>query len=48
MHFKQIKKGNAVYLAEYETYREGGKVKTKFIRYLEKESNEKNVPLPRK
>lgn len=48
MHIKRIKKGDAVYLAEYETYREGGKVKTKFIRYLGKESKEKNVPLPKK
>ena len=48
MHIKRIKKGNAVYLAEYETYREGEKIKTKFIRYLGKESNEKKVPLPKK
>jgi len=48
MHIKRIKKGNAVYLAEYETYREGKKIKTKFIRYLGKESDEKNIPLPKK
>jgi hypothetical protein len=48
MHIKRIKKGNAVYLAEYETYREGEKIKTKFIRYLGKESDEKKVPLPKK
>lgn len=48
MHIKRIKKGNAVYLAEYESYREEGKVKTRFIRYLGKESDEKNIPLPKK
>ncbi len=48
MHIKRIKKGNSVYLAEYESYREEGKVKTRFIRYLGKESDERNVPLPKK
>jgi len=48
MHIKRIKKGNAVYLAQYESYREGGKVKTRFIQYLGKESDERNVPLPKK
>lgn len=49
MHTKRIKKGNGVYLAQYESYRgEDGKVKTKFIRYLGKEGDEKYVPLPKK
>jgi len=48
MHIKRIKKGDAVYLAQYESYREDGKVKTRFIKYLGKESEEKYVPLPKK
>ena len=48
MHIKRIKKGDAVYLAQYESYRENGKVKTRFIKYLGKESEEKYVPLPKK
>ena len=48
MHIKRIKKGDAVYLAQYESYRENGKVKTRFIKYLGKESEVKYVPLPKK
>jgi len=48
MHIKRIKKKDAVYLAQYETYREDGKVKTRFIKYLGKEGDERGVPLPKK
>ncbi len=34
MHIKRIKKKDAVYLAQYESYREDGKVKTRFIKYI--------------
>ena len=36
---RKIKKGNSVYLAEVENYREDGKVKQRVIRYLGKEEN---------
>lgn len=36
---RKIKKKDAVYLAEVENYREGGKVKQRFIRYVGKEVN---------
>ena len=48
MHIKRITKKSGVYLAQYESYRENGKVKTRFIKYLGKEGEEKNVPLPKK
>jgi transposase len=48
MHVKRIKKKDAVYLAQYESYREDGKVKTRFIKYLGKEGDERGVPLPKK
>jgi len=48
MHVKRIKKKDAVYLALYESYREEGKSKTKFIKYLGKEGDERGVPLPKK
>ena len=48
MHIKRIKKGDGVYLASYESYREDGKVKTRFIEYLGKEGDVKGVPLPKK
>jgi hypothetical protein len=48
MHIKRIKKKDAVYLAQYESYREDGKVKTRFIKYLGKEGDERGVPLPKK
>ena len=48
MYIRREKKGGSIYLSEYESYREGGKVKQRFIRYLGKESEIKNVPLPLK
>lgn len=36
---RKIKKKDAVYLAEVESYREDGKVKQRFIRYVGKEEN---------
>jgi len=48
MHIKRIKKGDGVYLALYDSYREYGKVKTKFIKYLGKEGDVRGVPLPKK
>ena len=48
MHIKRIKKKDSVYLAQYESYRENGKVKTRFIKYLVKEGDERGVPLPKK
>ncbi len=36
---RKIKKKNAVYLAEVESYRENGKVKQKVLRYIGKEVN---------
>lgn len=48
MHIKRIKKKDSVYLAQYESYREEGKVKTRFIKYLGKEGDERGVPLPKK
>ena len=48
MHIKRIKKKDSVYLAQYESYRENGKVKTRFIKYLGKEGDERGVPLPKK
>lgn len=48
MHIKRIKKKDAVYLAQYESYREDGKVKTRFIKYIGKEGDERGVPLPKK
>lgn len=45
---RRIKKKDAVYLAEVESYREDGKVKQRVIKYLGKEVDgkaEKNIPL---
>jgi len=40
---RKIKVGEKVYLAEVESYRENGKIKQKFIRYLGREVNGKAV-----
>jgi transposase len=40
---RKIKKGNAVYLAKVESYREEGKVKQRVIEYVGKEENGKPV-----
>ncbi|MBW1849727.1 MAG: transposase [Deltaproteobacteria bacterium] len=40
---RRIKKGNAVYLAEVESVRQGKTVKQKFIRYIGKEVNGKQI-----
>jgi transposase len=40
---RRIKKGNATYLAEVETIRQGKKVKQKFIRYIGKEVDGKQI-----
>jgi transposase len=40
---RRIKKGNAVYLAEVESVREGNKVKQKFLRYIGKEVDGKQI-----
>ncbi|MCX6700684.1 MAG: transposase [Methanomicrobiales archaeon] len=48
MHIKRIKKKDGVYLSSYESYREDGKVKTRFIEYLGKEGDVRGVPLPKK
>jgi len=40
---RRIKKGNSVYLAEVQSYRQDGKVKQKVIKYLGKEVNGKAV-----
>ena len=45
---KRIKKGNSVYLYEYESYRENGKVKTRYLDYLGVEGDERGVPKPKK
>lgn len=36
---RRIKKGSAIYLAEVENYREGGKVRQKVLRYIGKEED---------
>lgn len=36
---RKIKKGNAIYLAKVESYREGGKVKQRVLEYVGKEEN---------
>lgn len=38
---RKIKKGNAVYLAKVETYREEGKVKQRVLEYVGKEEGGK-------
>ena len=43
-----MKRGNKIYLAEYKSVREGGRVKSKFVRYLGVESDQEKVPLPKK
>ena len=49
MHIKRMKKGGRVYLAEYESYRdEDGKVKTRYIRYIETEGDDYKVSKPKK
>jgi len=48
MYLKRIKKADGIYLSLYESYREGGKVKTRFVRYVGKEGAERGVPLPKK
>ncbi len=48
MYLKRIKKADGIYLSFYESYREGGKVKTRFVRYVGKEGSERGVPLPKK
>ena len=40
---RKIKKGNAIYLAKVESYREGGKVKQRVLEYVGKEEN--GVPI---
>ena len=45
---KRIKKGNSVYLYQYESYREDGKVKTRYLGYLGVEGDERGVPKPKK
>jgi len=40
---RKIKKGNAIYLAKVETYRDEGKVKQRVIEYVGKEENGKPV-----
>jgi hypothetical protein len=40
---RRIKKGNAVYLAEVKSVRQGKKVKQKFIRYIGKEVDGKQI-----
>lgn len=40
---RKIKKGNAIYLAKVESYREDGKVKQRVIRYIGKEEDGKPV-----
>ena len=48
MHTKRIKKKSGVYLARYESFREDGKVKTRFLGYDGKEGPVRGVPLPKK
>jgi transposase len=43
-----MKKGNKIYLCEYQSIREGKNVRSKFIRYLGVESDQEKVPLPKK
>lgn len=40
---RKIKKGNTIYLAKVESYREGGKVKQRVLEYVGKEENRKPV-----
>ena len=47
MAIRRVKKGNSYYLNEYKSYREDGKVKSKFIRYLGVEGDEFKVPKPK-
>ncbi|MDO8871798.1 MAG: IS1634 family transposase [Methanoregula sp.] len=47
MTIRRVKKGNSIYLYEYESYREEGKVKSKFVRYLGVEGDEFKVPKPK-
>ena len=47
MAIRRVKKGNCYYLYEYKSYREEGKVKSKFIRYLGVEGGEFKVPKPK-
>lgn len=42
-HIRKIKKASGVYLAEYETYRENGKVKQKFVKYIGKDFKGKPI-----
>ncbi len=48
MVIRRVKKGNSIYLYEYKSYRENGKVKTKFVRYLGVEGDEPKIPKPKK
>lgn len=45
---RKIKKGNSVYLAKVESYREDGKVKQRVIEYIGKEEEGKVIPKKRK
>ena len=43
MAIRKRKVGNSTYLEEYRSFREGGKVKTEFVRYVGKEEGENMV-----
>lgn len=48
MAIKRHKRGDCVYLAEYKSYREGGKVKSKYVRYIGPEDKVTGKPKPAK
>ncbi len=45
MTIRKRKVGKVVYLEQYRSYREGGKVKTEFVKYLGKEDSSSSKPM---